>query len=113
MNKLLSLDESHVQALKDAAVFCNKLAAVEHAHIIENAEEVDYLLSGIDPVEARNVAWTLTTLWQLWNVLPEDRGGTSAERVPPSALAEPASDAAPIPIFRCNPDESAGFSVKT
>lgn len=96
--RLLGLDESHAQALKDAAEFCNKLAAIEYAHLLENTDEIDYLLSNVDPIEARNVAWTITTLWQLYNVLPEDRGGPAPVAARIDSPDDGREPAAPIPF---------------
>lgn len=45
-----------------AAGYVAKLAAVEHAHILGDEQEIDYLLSGVDPIDARFVANQLRNL---------------------------------------------------
>lgn len=106
------LVESHEEdALKDALDNLSRLSAAKRAHLIENEEEVDYLFSITDQDELANSLYILTHFLARLRIAPEDRGGSTLG-VSPTSRADDSDSAAPIPIFRCNPDESAGHSVK-
>lgn len=66
-----------------AADYCARLAAVEHAHILGDSEEVDHLLSNVDPIDVRHVANVLRSLEQ------EIRGGTSDAEMADTPVSPP------------------------
>lgn len=109
------IDEDMALAISGGAEFCAKLAAIEHAHLIGDEENVDTLLSTVDPIDARLCANQLRALAMVWDVLTtsrEDRG-RSTEAPPLNASTTPAAHTegseratAPIPFpghsVRCN-----------
>lgn len=75
-----------VDLLDSAADYAAKLAAIDHAYILGDRPELDYLLSGVDPIDARLVANKLRGLAN------ELRGATDdADPLASSPGAAPAS----------------------
>lgn len=81
------------EAIRLGAEFCGKLSAIEHAHLTGDEENVDLLLSGVDPIDARLAANLLTSLWQVWEILSREDRGRSTEGVSP-VIAPPTTPAA-------------------
>lgn len=76
-HRALYLSRDQVEALELGARFCRALAAVEHAHIIEDSESLESILGGVDRIEAMLTANALQSLALLWDSLPSQfRGGT-------------------------------------
>jgi len=51
-----------IDVIERAAGYCARLAAVEHAHILDDEQEISTLLDGVDPIDARLCANTLRVL---------------------------------------------------
>ena len=87
--RTLHLSSSQAEAIDLGMRYCHTLASVERAHALDDAEAVEAILAGIDPIELRLTANVLQSLWLLWQSLPEQiRGGTiGAEGGPPSTLS--------------------------
>lgn len=85
-----------LKAIHEAADYCAKLAAVEHAHIVGDSENLDTLLSGVDLIDARLTANKLYAIHALWSAV-QDRGGSSAPHATDAAgdAAVPLSVAPP------------------
>lgn len=71
---LLSHDQ--IQAIEHGARLLTTLAAIERAHMLDDAADLESILAGIDPVEVRLTANVLHSLTFLWHSLPPTRGGT-------------------------------------
>lgn len=76
-----------IDILERAGDYCAKLAAIDHAHILGNTEEFDYLLSGVDPIDARLCA---NVLRELANELRGGSSSASAGDVPAATATLPA-----------------------
>ncbi len=93
MSRPMFLSHDQAQALELGAAFCRTLAAVEHAHTVGDEQDVETILAGVDPIEAKLTANALQGLWMLWKSLPQDRGRTKDAWRTGGKLDRPVSEA--------------------
>jgi hypothetical protein len=96
--RALRLSHDQAQAIELGARYLATLAAVERAHALDDEQDLEAILAGVDPIEVRLTANVLKSLSFLWHALPpvptEIRGGTdgASSRVPLSVTAAPSPD---------------------
>lgn len=73
----LPIAPEQIEAIELAARYCATLASVERAYALEDTDAVEAIFGGIDPVEVRLTANTLTAFSRLWRIILESRGATN------------------------------------